>query len=206
MILTEMSVMKFVDEVLSANAVPGGGSVAALSGSLGASLLGMVCNITINKATRKGVEPDYEVSSALAKVSNAQRQFIGLIDSDSTAFSKVMDAFKLPKDSDEEKAARKIAIEEAYKLATKPPLAISELAFSLLETASILMVKGDKNALSDVKVAVKMLNSAVWGGVYNVEINLDGIKDDAFNAHMREMVTAITVTIDNKCCDILSLQ
>lgn len=202
--LTELTVNGFCEEVFSPSAVPGGGSVSALSGALGASLLGMVCNITVNKAAKKGIEPDYEVASAIVKTQQAQKQFLSLIDSDSAAFQKVMDAFRLPKQSDEEKETRKKAIEEAYKTATKPPLSIAQLASGLLDTAEVLMQKGDKNALSDVKVAIKMLNSAIMGGVYNVEINLDGISDQGFISHMKEQTLSLTSALDSRCTEILA--
>ncbi|MBI3764928.1 MAG: cyclodeaminase/cyclohydrolase family protein, partial [Ignavibacteriales bacterium] len=117
--LTEQSINKFLDELASGSAAPGGGSVAALSGALGAALMSMVCTLTVGK--KKYLDVDAEMKTILTKSEELRRTFTTLIDQDTLAFNKVMEAYGLPKETDDQKALRTAAIQEATKEAALVP-------------------------------------------------------------------------------------
>lgn len=201
--LYEKSVVDFCDEVSKDVPVPGGGSVAALSGAMGVGLYGMVCAMTARKATKAGVETDYEVSGIMVKAEKAREKFYDLIEADSRAFTKVMDAYKLPKASDEEKALRKVAVEAAYKEAVIPPMTVAAMAYEMIDSGAVLFYKGDKNALSDVCVGVQCLKTAFWGGIYNVKINLSAIKDIDYVNDITQKLSSMEADIEQKCASII---
>ena len=176
--LADMNVKEFLEKTASNSPVPGGGSVAALSAGLAAALTEMVANLTIGK---KGYEEAEEDMKEVAKKGASLRlQFVKDIDKDSDAFNEVMAAFKLPKETDEEKEARKSAIQEGSKSATLVPLQVAEDAFSMMEIIEKVVEKGNKNAVTDGAVAAMMARTAVLSALYNVKINLGSIKDTTF--------------------------
>ncbi len=176
--LWKMSVREFANEVSSESPAPGGGSVAALAGALSAALSSMVTNLTFGK---KGFE---EVKQAMKEVGEKAQQlkdeYLSLIDRDSEAFNAVMSAMKLPKKTDEEKAAREKAIEEATKQATLVPLETLRKTAQLLELSREVVEKGNPNSLSDAAVSAIMAEAAARGAYLNVLINLPGIQDREF--------------------------
>lgn len=177
--LASMDIYEFADELASDSPAPGGGSVAALNGTLSAGLSSMVGNLTYNK---KGYK---EVKQIMIDVSDkAQRLkdfFTESIDKDTEAFNKVMDAFSLTKGTDEEKALRDKAIMDATKEATLVPFAVLEKTKEAAELALIVVEKGNQNSLSDAGVAGLTTAAAAEGALYNVMINLEGIDDEEFN-------------------------
>lgn len=176
--LREMSVAEF-GEVLGSNSpAPGGGSVAALSGMLGANLVSMVCRLTIGK---QGYEAHFEeVSAVLERSQSLSESLLRRIDLDTEAFNGVMAAFKLPKASDDEKAARSAAIQQGYKSAIQSPLGIARECLQVLHLAEKLLGKSNTNALSDLGVAGQQAIAGLEGGVMNVKINIPSIKDADF--------------------------
>ena len=202
--LYEMSVKDFCDEVAKDVPVPGGGSVAALSGAMGVGLYGMVCAMTARKAMKAGTENDYEVANIAVKAEQARDKFYDLIEADSRAFTKVMDAYKLAKGTDEEKEIRKAAVQAAYKEAVIPPMTVAMMAYDMIDCGAVLYYKGDKNALSDVCVGVQCLKTAFWGGIYNVKINLAAIKDDACVAEINGRLSSMESDVERKCEGILN--
>ena len=176
--LVDLKVKDFVAQVASDSPAPGGGSVAALSASLGAGLLSMLANLTAGK---KGYEEVWtEMEKIAAKAKNAADGFLKTIDDDTAAFNVYMDAIKMPKDTDEQKAARSAAMQAAAKGATNVPLQLARDAFALFDTVEYAIRHGNKNATSDGAVALVMLRSGVLAALYNVRINLGGIKDEEF--------------------------
>lgn len=177
--LASMDIYEFADELASDSPAPGGGSVAALNGTLSAGLSSMVGNLTYNK---KGYK---EVKQIMIELSDkAQRLkdfFTESIDKDTEAFNKVMDAFSLPKGTDEEKALRDKAIMDATKEATLVPFAVLEKTKEAAELALTVVEKGNQNSLSDAGVAGLTAAAAAEGALYNVMINLEGIDDEEFN-------------------------
>lgn len=176
--LADMNVKEFLEKTASNSPVPGGGSVAALSAGLAAALTEMVANLTIGKKNYDEVQKDMQEVSK--KGSEYRVKFIDGIDKDSDAFNKVMAAFKLPKGTDEEKEARKKAIQSGSKEATLVPLQVAKDAFEIMEMIEEVVIKGNKNAVTDGAVAAMMARTAVLSALYNVKINLGSIKDAEF--------------------------
>ncbi len=187
--LQHMRIKEFVDELSSDSPAPGGGSVSALSGALSAALSSMVANLTFGK---KGYE---DSNPLMEEVSNQAQELkdtlLKIIDEDTQAFNKVMSAFALPKKTDEEKKARELAIEKANQEATLVPLKVMELTEKLVELASKVADKGNKNALSDAGCALLQARSACYGAYFNVMINLQGINDEEFKKTVSQKSEAI---------------
>ncbi|MEA2021346.1 MAG: cyclodeaminase/cyclohydrolase family protein [Candidatus Caldatribacteriota bacterium] len=176
--LVEKSVIDFLEELASRAPVPGGGSVAALSASLASGLTEMVANLTLG---RKGYEnTEVEMKRIILESSVYRKKFLNNIDKDADAFNLVMKAFKMPKNTPEEKAGRKEAIQKKMKNAALVPLEVAKDTLKLMEFISEVVEKGNKNALSDGAVASMMARTAVLSALYNVKINLQSIKDENF--------------------------
>ncbi|MCL2861613.1 MAG: cyclodeaminase/cyclohydrolase family protein [Firmicutes bacterium] len=187
--LIEKTVKDFVNEVASNSPAPGGGSVAALSSSLGASLISMLANLTIGKEGYEEVQDEMKKIADLAKKS--ANKFLAVIDEDTKAFDAYMQAIRMPKDTDEQKVVRIEAMHTAAKGATNVPLQLARDAFTLIDVAEYATKKGNKNAESDGKVAVQMLKSGILGAIYNVQINLGMIKDANYISKVEEEIKAI---------------
>jgi len=176
--LANMSVVSFLDETASNSPVPGGGSIAALSAAFSAALTQMVANLTIGKKGYEGVQ--MEVERAALEAERLRGMFVEYIDKDSDAFNEVMKAFKLSKDTEEKAEFRKEAIQEATRLAALIPLEIAREAYKIMDIASLVVQKGNKNAVTDGAVATMLSRTAVLSALYNVKINLSSIKDKEF--------------------------
>ena len=200
--LRDLSVKGFVYETSSDSPAPGGGSIAALSAATSAALIEMVANLTIGK---KGYE---EVTNEMEKVKETASQykdkFINYIDEDSNSLNKIMEAFKLPKETDNEKALRINTIQLAFKGAANVPLNVGKDAFELLELAKIVILKGNQNAVTDGAVAAMQARTAVHGAFYNVKINLGSIKDEEFVKDAQRQMEEIETKVDAIEKDILS--
>ena len=168
----------FLDDVASSSPAPGGGSVAALSGALGAALTSMVCTLTIGK--KKYADVEDEMKKVLAQSEHLREQFTELVDLDTQAFNKVMEAFALPKDTEPQKALRSAAIREATKEATMVPLEVMKHCIDALALAQLVAAKGNANSVTDAGVSAIMLNAALEGAALNVRINLNGLDDPEF--------------------------
>ncbi len=176
--LTELKVNEFVDVLASDAPAPGGGSASALAGSLGIGLASMVASLTVGREKYKDSE---EVMQEIIKKAEPLKKLIlETIDKDTEAFNGVTAVFKMPKETDEDKAARKAAMQEALKQSTKVPFSMMEYALQSLEIAEKALGKFNVNAASDLGVAALNLKSAVQGAWLNVLINLPGIKDESF--------------------------
>lgn len=187
--LAEMYLKEFLDKTASNEPVPGGGSIAALSGAIAAALTEMVANLTIGKKKYLAVEEEMkEISAAFT---NYRNKLVQDIDRDSAAFNEVMAAFKLPKETEEEVAARNAVIEAATKKATLVPLEVARDTYKMMATIEVVVEKGNQNAVTDGAVAAMMARTAVLSALYNVEINLGSLQDEAFVAEVRNEVTAL---------------
>src|SRR5947208_1111141 len=185
----KMNVREFCNETLSDSPAPGGGSVAALMGALGASLGGMVANLSAGK---RGWDDKLEYFSDWAvKAQQLKDQLFSLVDEDTNAFNKVMDAFALPKNSPEEKAARTAAIEEATNHAAEVPLKVMETAAKSYELLSEMADNGNPASVSDVGVGALATRACIEGAAMNVRINLGQLKDKKFKIHLQELVQKI---------------
>ena len=179
----------YLSSLASADPTPGGGAVAAVSGATGAALISMVCNLTIGK---KGYEEAEERMRWMLEAAEAARTaFLELADRDATAFDGVMAAFKMPKDTDAEKAVRSQAIQEGYRSAATVPLEIAKRAAELMELARETTEIGNAQAASDGACAGQALWAAVWCATYNVEINAAALKDPNAAQALRDEVSAL---------------
>ncbi|MEO0199108.1 MAG: glutamate formimidoyltransferase [candidate division WOR-3 bacterium] len=176
--LERMTIEEFVDELSSESPAPGGGSVSALSGALSAALVSMVANLTFGKKGYEEITPEMEEISR--KAQELKDTLLRIIDEDTKAFNNVMAALSLPKKTEEEKRIRDEAIEKANKEATLVPLKVMDLSIELIDIASKVAEKGNKNALSDAGCALLQARSSCQGAYFNVLINLQGIKDEDF--------------------------
>ena len=176
--LVSMTVERFVDEVSSNSPAPGGGSVAALAGSLGAALAAMVANLTVGK---KGYEAAWASSSSLAERAQALKAaLLTAVDDDTKAFDDVLAAMRLPKSTDDEKRARSGAIAVAYEKATSVPLATARLCLQAIELAEEAARTGNRNSASDAGVGALMAKAGLEAAILNVHINLPSVREGAF--------------------------
>ena len=187
--LADLNMREFCNETLSDSPAPGGGSVAALMGALGASLGGMVANLSAGK---RGWDDKLEYFSNWAvKAQQLKGELLSLVDEDTNTFNKVMDAFGLPRDSAEEKAARAAAIEQATKHAAEVPLKVMETAAKCYELLSQMAGNGNPASISDVGVGTLATRACIEGAAMNVRINLGQLKDQKFKSALRQKVQEI---------------
>lgn len=192
--LKTLTVQDFVTAAASEAPTPGGGAVAAVTAATGAALVEMVANLTIGK---KGYEDVKDVMVDLQQRAQVIRErSLELAQADADAFGLFMNALALPKETDEEKAIRKEALQNAYKSAGSVPFEIGELANQIFDLADIAVQQGNTNLVTDGAIAAINARAAVRAAFLNVRINLMGIKDEAFNKEMREKMEAIESQID----------
>ena len=202
MALADLSIKEFLAKTASNSPVPGGGSIAALSAAIAASLSEMVAHLTIGK---KGYEALEEEMQEIAKDAFQYRErLIRYIDKDSNAYNDVMAAFKLPKGTEQERNNREGAIQEALINATLVPLDVARDAFKIIELAGKVVKQGNKNAVTDAAVAVMMARTAALSALYNVKINLASIKDTDFVEEIREEIKHMESEIVNREREFLS--
>jgi len=180
---------KFIDEVASSSPAPGGGSVSAAAGALASALSSMVCRLTIGKKRFKDVEE--ELKQVLEKAETTRKQMQEFIIKDAESFDKVMEAFKLPKYTDEEKKRRDEAVQEATKGAIVVPLQVMEKTLEALAMVKVVAEKGNPNMISDAGVSSLMARTALEGAYLNVRINLNLIEDQNFVAITRQKADSL---------------
>ena len=189
--IKESTIDKFLDELASQNATPGGGSAAAIIGAMGAALVAMVCNLTIGK--KKYAEVEDEMKALLAKAEALRHRLTGMIEDDVKAFDAVMGAYGMPKETDAEKLARSAAIQAALKLATDVPLRCCHAARDVIDLAAIAYAKGNLGVISDAGVAVLAAYAALRSAALNVYTNVKLISDKAFaDAKLNELETLLS--------------
>lgn len=178
--LPELSIHEYLTRLAGPTAAPGGGAAAGLSGAQGAALLCMVCNLTIGRKKYAAVEAD--MIGHLAVAERLRGQLTELIDRDAGAYDGVMDAYKLPKDTDEQRAARSAAIQAGLKHATLIPLETLTACVEVLELTPAVLEKGNPNVVSDGGAGVLSAYAGMMTAAINVRINLNALKDEAFVA------------------------
>lgn len=175
--LIDLTVKGFADETSRESPAPGGGTISAYMGALGAALGTMVANLSSHKA---GWDDRWEEFSTWAERGQAiQAELMTLVDEDTEAFNRIMAAFGLPKGTDEEKAARTVAIQEATLFATEVPLHTMQASIKVFELCRAMAEEGNPNSVSDAGVGVLAARAAVLGAGLNVKINAGGLKDRA---------------------------
>lgn len=191
--MKHLTISEFVELTASKNAVPGGGSVAALCGGLGAALAGMVANLTIGNKRY----PDVESKMLIIKEQSLilSKELLEYIEKDSEAFTTVMNSYKMPNTTDSEKKTRAAEIQKSLKKAAVVPLEIAEKALLVIGLSQEVVSHGNKNAVTDGMVSAMLARTAGLAALLNVRINLLSIKDKAFVEDINKKVT----DIQNKC-------
>ncbi|MEG0308375.1 MAG: cyclodeaminase/cyclohydrolase family protein [Clostridium sp.] len=205
--LDTKTIREFIDELGSNSPAPGGGSVAALCASLGSALSSMVFNLTVGKKVYEALSAEEKelVDKYLVVSSSQKDEFLDLMNEDTEAFNGVMAAFKMPKETDEEKANRSAKIQDGYKAATQVPLKVARKAYEVYEGILVCVKYGNKNAISDGGVAALLIQSAVEGAIMNVKINLSSIKDEAYNEEIRKELKSLSENGMKKQQEILAI-
>ncbi len=185
----DLTLSQFLDALASKEPVPGGGSGAALAGALAAALVSMVCNLTIGKKGYEAVER--EMQAILAESEAIRKELPQLLEADTQAYSRVMEAYRMPRASDEEKQAREAAMQERLKEAAEVPFKIAERCARVVALALPAARMGNKWAVSDAGVGALLGEASLHSALLNVEINLASIKDTAYVQTMRGRMSAL---------------
>lgn len=187
--LIRMNLRAFADETASESPAPGGGSISAYVGSLGVALGTMVANLSAGK---RGWEDQFTLfNEAAVKGQQLKDELLLLVDEDTRAFNKIMNAFALPKSTDDEKALRTATIEEATKYACEVPLQVMQKAYSALDMLELMVDKGNQNSITDAGVGVLCVKTAVRGAYFNVLVNAKSLKDKTFAEQITNQAKAI---------------
>ena len=187
--LTSMTVSALLAAFRSSEPTPGGGSASALAGAAGASLIAMMAGLPKPKAA--SAEDLGRLADAGQRCAALAVRLEALIDEDSAAYDLVVGAFRMPKGTDEEKAARAAGIQRAMRAATEAPLQIMRRCAEALEVVPVVAALGNPNAASDAKVGRMLLTAALSGARENVEINLGSVKDEAFAQDVRREIESL---------------
>jgi formiminotetrahydrofolate cyclodeaminase len=173
-----MTVKNFSDALASGEPAPGGGSASAQACANAAALMAMYCRLTIGRKKFQAVEE--KISQAAANLDRCRERLLELVDLDAKAYGGVMAGFAMPKGTDEEKKARKEAIQAGLQEAAKVPMETCTWAVKLLQTASAIFRDGNENALTDLGVGVQLAMAGFAGAALNVYVNLADIADETF--------------------------
>lgn len=201
--LVEQRVIDFVAATASKEPTPGGGAIAALTAATGAALAEMVANLTFGKKGYEAVQTEMEALQA--KAEEIRNRMLELSQADADVFDIFMKALGLPKNTNEEKAIRTAAIQQAYKDAAMVPFEIGELANQIFDLAELASRKGNQNLITDGIIAAINARAAVKSAFLNVRINLSGIKDESFVAELTSKMYAIEKDLDVKESSIIGL-
>jgi len=201
--LVKQNIKMFLDELASSSPAPGGGSVAALSGALGAALSSMVCNLTRGKQGYETVQDD--ITDALQISEELRQNLTDLIDKDNDAFNEVMKALKLPKDTEQQKAQRKNVLQTALKQAAEIPLETARKCLQILDVARIVAEKGNKNSITDAGVSALLAQTGVQAAMLNVRINLSSIKDEDYVQQVTTELQELLQETMQKSAEILGI-
>ena len=200
--LTDMKSTEFLAALASSAPAPGGGGGAAMAGALAASLASMVANLTIGKEKFAQQEP--EVKELLDEAEEVRQTLLTLVEDDAAVFNSFMACYKLPKATEEEKAARTAAIRNAAKEAAEVPLAIARASYRALMLAERLVCIGNPGVITDGACSALLARAALRCAEYNVRINLGLTKDEAYNRNAREELNNLLKTAEELEADALA--
>lgn len=201
--LVKMNIESFLDELSSESPAPGGGSVAALAGALGAALSSMVCRLTLNKGKYASVHEEME--EVLERCEHTRERLVDIVDKDTEAFNRVMDALKLPKTTGEEKRVRKNKLQEALKAASLVPLETARLCAEIVELSKIVVQKGNQPSITDATISAIMAEAGFKGALLNVKINLASIKDKRFVDEISYEIEMIEKNVSEGVREVLEI-
>lgn len=176
--LAQRSLTEFVQDLAGEAPAPGGGSAAAYAGAMAAALTAMVARLTLGKKAAQGART--RLAAVIAAAEKLAARFVVLLDADTAAYNQVAAAFKLPKASDDEKAARSAALQAALRHAAEVPLETLEAATRLVGLIGTVVVDGNPNCITDAGSALHLCRAGAYAAAYNVRINLMAIRDGAF--------------------------
>ena len=179
----------YLDDAASKKPAPGGGSVSGCAGALGAALVSMVCNLTVGREKFAGV--DAEMTALVEKSEAARVKLEKLLQDDTTAYNGVIDAYKMPKETDAEKAARKAAVQAGLIVAADVPLEICRVAVDVCRLSKTAAQLGNPQAVTDAGIGAILGEAAVVGAALNVKINLGSIEDCDYTAKAAAEIDAI---------------
>jgi len=201
-VLADLSVTEFLRETAASTPVPGGGSVAALSGALAAALAEMVAGLTVGRKGFEAAEP--EMKSILQNAKALRIKLTADIQRDSEAYNRVLAAYSLPKTGEKEKTRRSRTIQAELKQAALVPLEVAQDALEILALAETAITRGNPNAITDGAVAAMLARTAGLAALYNVKINLSSIKDKDFVAETTSVVNRFEARIIDKEKQVLA--
>ncbi|MGB8647984.1 MAG: cyclodeaminase/cyclohydrolase family protein [Anaerolineae bacterium] len=193
---SDKTIQEFIDELASPSPAPGGGAAAALSGALGAALVAMVCRLTVGRKNYENVSDELE--ALIPRAESKRRTLMELFEADSAAYDAVIATYKLPKETEQDKAARTVAIQSALKRAAEVPFHIASACADVLDMDLPVAAKGNKNAASDAGSAALLAEAGLRAALLNVEINLAGIKDEAYVQEMRTRLAPFKGSAEQK--------
>ena len=199
--LIDQTVTRFLDALGSADPTPGGGSAAALVGATGASLLIMVAGMP--KSRTNAEDERKALDTAHRELLGHRATLIDLIDRDASAYDLVIAAFRRPKGTEDEKAARRAAVQDATRVATEVPLETIRACVDTMRAGRATAAHGNPNAASDVKVGYRLLMAAAEGAQDNVEINLSGLTDATVQSQIRDAATALMTEADTHVREVV---
>jgi formiminotetrahydrofolate cyclodeaminase len=182
--MKNLTINEFAKIVASDSPVPGGGSIAALCGALSAALSEMVANLTVTK--KKYADSKEEMNAIINKASQLRDKLLNYIEEDSLAYKKVMEAYKLPKETEEEKCLRLERIQEGLKVAASVPLEVAETSFEIFPLVEVVVLRGNSSSVTDALVGAMMARTGVLSAILNIRINLESIKDGEFVRVLKE--------------------
>ena len=201
--LKDQKIKNFLDLLASKAATPGGGSVAALTGAMGAGLLSMVGNLTTGK--EKYIDVEGQIKELLGKSESLRAEFERLMESDVVVFNELMAIMKLPRATEEEKEKRNQKIQIALVEAAKVPLAVAQKSKELIDYCQAIAGIGSKNAISDVGVGVLLAEAAFHSAIINVKINLNSIRDEKIKEELNEEIDNLTKSVKGKKDQVLEV-
>jgi len=201
--LSELTLIAYLEKTASKDPAPGGGSAAALGAATAAGLCEMVAHVTEGKPGYEAVQP--EMGKMAEEARKLRARLVTAIDRDTEAFNGVLAAYKLANRSEQEKAVRRQAIQGAIKTACEVPLQVADDAFKVLMLAATAVERGNKNAVTDAAVAAMMSRTAVLSALYNVKINLKALTDDGFRRNVESRVKALEAETHQMEKKILSM-
>ena len=201
--MKNMTINEFAKIVASESPVPGGGSVGALCGALSAALAEMVANLTLGK--KKYADSKEEMTDIASKAALLREKLLNYIEEDSLAYNKVMEAYKLPKETEDEKSIRLAEIEKGLKTAASVPLKVAETSFEIFPLAEAVVLKGNLSSVTDALVGVMMARTGILSALLNIRINLQSIKDEEFVNILKEKADILeekTINYEQKILEL----
>ena len=191
----EITLTQFLDALSEGSATPGGGSVSALAGCLGSALVEMVANLTLGKKPFEAHEA--ELQKVREEAHSHREALADTIARDIDAYQEVMNAYLLPKTTEEEKRKRKEEIQKCLKRAADPPLFTAATSLKVMKLCQEAVEKGNPNAISDAAVGALLADAALWGGTFNVLVNLSALEDKKYVQKMKSDLKRLTLEGEN---------